>query len=138
MAAAPSRATSTAIPSRRRPAAPAAASPSSSSVTRTRMVRPSPRLPTAHQPPAWPASQVAGDSQVTLSVTLLSPLTLYKRFAGTADSEGAVMRDETGGRGPWRMTALAVVAAVAVLATGGDAVHVHFGASAGGAPTGAG
>src|SRR3984957_20889403 len=116
MAAAPSRATPPATPSRRRPAATAAASTSSSSVTRTRMVRPSPRLPPAHQPPAWPASQVAGDSQVTLSVTLLSPLTLYKRFAGTADSEGAVMRDKTGGRGPRRMTALAVVGAFVLLA----------------------
>ena len=40
------------------------------------------------------------------------------------------MNDKTGGsRGPRRAGALAVVAAVAVLATGCGVVHVHFGSS---------
>jgi subtilase family serine protease len=47
------------------------------------------------------------------------------------------MNDKTGGsRGPRRVAALAVVAAVAVLATACDVVHVHFGSSGGSASTG--
>ena len=41
-----------------------------------------------------------------------------------------------GNRGLWRAAALAVVAAVAVLATACGVVHVHFGSSGGSAPTG--
>ena len=47
------------------------------------------------------------------------------------------MNDKTGGRrGPRRAAALAVMAAVAVLATGCGMVHVHAGSSGGSAPTG--
>ena len=47
------------------------------------------------------------------------------------------MNDKTGGRrGPRRAAALAVMAAVAVLATGCGMVHVHVGSSGGSAPTG--
>jgi hypothetical protein len=46
------------------------------------------------------------------------------------------MNGLTGGnRGPWRAVALAHAAAVAVLTTACGHVHVHFGSSAGSAPT---
>jgi subtilase family serine protease len=51
--------------------------------------------------------------------------------------EEAAMNGKTGGnRGPWRAAALAVAAAVAVLITACDVVHVHFGFSGGSASTG--
>jgi hypothetical protein len=47
------------------------------------------------------------------------------------------MNSKTGGnRGPWRVAALAVAAAVAVLTTACGVVHVHFGSSGGSASTG--
>jgi hypothetical protein len=47
------------------------------------------------------------------------------------------MNGKTGGnRGPWRAGVLAVMAAVAVLATACGLVHVHVGFSGGSAPTG--
>ena len=52
-------------------------------------------------------------------------------------SEEVAMNGNTGGnRGPWRAAGLAVAAAVAVLATACDVVHVHFGSSGGSASTG--
>ena len=51
--------------------------------------------------------------------------------------EEVAMNGKTGGnRGPWRAAALAVAAAVAVLTTACDVVHVHFGSSGGSASTG--
>src|ERR1700751_4470665 len=93
----------------------------------------------------FPRSQVAGDSQVTYSVTALSPPIVYNSSRGERQEktrcparlcEEAAMNDKTGGRqGLRRAGILAVVAAVAVLATGCGVVHVHFGGSGSAEPT---
>jgi subtilase family serine protease len=94
----------------------------------------------------FPGSQAAGDSQVTFPVTVLSPPLLYNRLQGQKQEEdmmyrfgflrGPAMNGKTGGsRGPQRAAALAVVAAVAVLATacGGSPSSSGGSASAGSA-----
>jgi hypothetical protein len=72
-------------------------------------------------------SQIAGDNQVTFSVTVLSPAVLYYWLVpgsrkcnpmSTRPLRSDAMNDKTGGtRGPRRAGALAAMAAVAVLAT---------------------
>jgi hypothetical protein len=89
----------------------------------------------------FPRSQAAGDSQVTFSVPLLSPPILYnwhmpgtgKRDPITRPLRSDAMNGNTGGhRSLRRAGTLAVMAAVAVLATACGMVHVSF--SGGSAP----
>jgi hypothetical protein len=62
-------------------------------------------------------SQAAGDSQVTFSVTVLSPPILYNRSQGKSGRKGAAMNGKTAGnRSPRLAVALTVVAVVALLA----------------------